>query len=64
MKSINLIIAIQLLSVRGMNPIAIEFEDGSGYKFNFTTIDGEKGYVDLTTEIKAMEEVQRITSKF
>jgi hypothetical protein len=47
-----------------MNPIAIEFEDGSGYKFNFTTIDGEKGFVNLTTEIKAMEQVQRITAKF
>ena len=35
MTSANLVLAITLLNARGIDPIAIEFEDGSGTKFNY-----------------------------
>jgi hypothetical protein len=54
MKSINLILAIQLITNKTMKQVSqIQFEDGSGYNFNYQLVRDNKWYfIDLKDEIE------------
>lgn len=52
MNTQTLIAAIRTIaSITGKDISAIQFEDGSGYKFNYQTVDNSSNwqYIDLTT---------------
>ena len=56
MTSANLVLAITLLNARGIDPIAIEFEDGSGTKFNYIPFGTNRWvFVDLTTDFESIK---------
>lgn len=62
MNTKNLAAALQIIheSNPGKQVIMIEFEDGSGHKFNFQFKGEKRSFIDLTKEFKAAE----IISKF
>lgn len=56
MKTANLIIALSLIaSATGQQVTAIEFEDGSGCKFNYQLNSHNKWlFIDLTESMKSL----------
>ena len=62
MNTKNLAAALQIIHERNPDKqvIMIEFEDGSGHKFNFQFKGEKRSFIDLTKEFKAAE----IISKF
>ena len=57
MTTANLILAITLLATRGIAVTSIQFEDGSGYKFNFIMAGTNRWqYIDLTDDFKSIND--------
>lgn len=55
MTSANLILAITLLSARGIAVISIQFEDGSGTKFNYMPYGTNRWvFVDLKKDFDSI----------
>lgn len=54
MKTANLIIALTIItSTLKKQVLSIQFEDGSGYKFNYQLNDSNKWhFIDLTDQMK------------
>jgi len=72
MTSANLILAITLLSARGISVTSIQFEDGSGYKFNYMPygtnrwvfVDLKKDFDSINARIEYNEMADNIIEKF
>lgn len=55
MTSANLILAITLLGTRGIPVTCIEFEDGSGKRFNYKTVNSNTWqFIDLSDELDSI----------
>lgn len=58
---INAILIIKMNNV-GKDVLAIEFEDGSGKRFNYRLNDSNKWhYIDLTKEMSVLEDTKQIS---
>jgi len=56
MTSANLILAITLLSAKGISVTSIQFEDGSGHKFNYIAFGSNRWqYVDLSKDFESIK---------
>jgi hypothetical protein len=72
MTSANLILAITLLSARGISVISIQFEDGSGTKFNYMPygtnrwvfVDLKKDFDSINQRVEYNEMADNIIAKF
>jgi len=72
MTSANLMLAITLLSARGISVISIQFEDGSGTKFNYMPygtnrwvfVDLKKDFDSINQRAEYNEMADNITYKF